>query len=187
MGTPSKLRVIRKATDLVRVRPTLDLRCEEKTTRTIADIQENYLYHQGNVPRSEGRQFRKVDNIPTMTTPVFNHLVCFHFVCCAKNFIELVNHPVRGTFWHQSEWYKYKRWSLRTSSWNFLEPQATRGFSEMTGIWSSMVMSKKAYERLVDQVSSLPYLYDESWSSSLLWIEKTRVKDKTSVPVNSSV
>jgi hypothetical protein len=87
---------------------------------------------------------RKVDsqlNIPTMTTPVFNHLVCSHFVCCAKNFIELV---------------------LRTSSWNFLEPQATRGFSEMTGIWSSMVMSKKAYERLVDQVSSLPYLYGES-------------------------
>ena len=33
MGTPSKLRVIRKVAALVRVRATFDLNCEEKVSR----------------------------------------------------------------------------------------------------------------------------------------------------------
>ncbi len=47
------------------------------------------------------RRVRKVDsqlNVPTMPTSAFSHLLCFHFVCCAEKFSELVNRPVVGLF-----------------------------------------------------------------------------------------
>jgi hypothetical protein len=50
------------------------------------------------------------------------------------------------------------RWSPRTSSWNFLQPQDANGFSTMTGIWTSMVMTKKVWQRPVDQVSPLRWV-----------------------------
>ncbi len=41
-----------------------------------------------------------------------------------------------------------------TWRWNFRRPQVDVGFSEMTGISVPMVMTKKVFQRLVDQVSS---------------------------------
>ncbi len=43
------------------------------------------------------RRIRKVDSqldVPTMLSPVFNHLLCFHFECCPKKVSEVINHPV---------------------------------------------------------------------------------------------
>jgi hypothetical protein len=36
---------------------------------------------------------RQLD-VSTMLTPVFNHLLCFNFVCCAKKVRKLINRPV---------------------------------------------------------------------------------------------
>jgi hypothetical protein len=56
------------------------------------------------------------------------------------------------------EWVvQVQRWSPRTSKWNFLQPQAGRGSSGMTGIWVSMVMAKKVCQRPADQAPSLQW------------------------------
>jgi hypothetical protein len=44
---------------------------------------------------------RKVSSelyVPTMMTPVFNHLLSLDFVCCTKKVSHLVKHPVVGLF-----------------------------------------------------------------------------------------
>ncbi len=51
-----------------------------------------------------------------------------------------------------------QRWYPIESSWNFLTPQVTSGFSSMTGIWVPMVMTKKVCQRLADQTSSLRWV-----------------------------
>jgi hypothetical protein len=33
-------------------------------------------------------------DVPTSLTPTPNHLLCFHFVSCMKEVINLINHPV---------------------------------------------------------------------------------------------
>ncbi len=54
------------------------------------------------------------------------------------------------------EWeVQVQRWSPSASIWNFLEPQAARDFSTVTGIWASIDVEKNVYQRLTDQDSSL--------------------------------
>ena len=40
------------------------------------------------------REITSQFNIPTSLTPALNHLLCFHFVGCAKEVRNLTNHPV---------------------------------------------------------------------------------------------
>jgi hypothetical protein len=44
------------------------------------------------------RQISRKFDVPTILTPVFNHLLCFNFIRCAKKVNKLINRPVVSLF-----------------------------------------------------------------------------------------
>ena len=49
------------------------------------------------VQHQRDRRIREVViqlDVPTFLTPASSHLLCFHFVCCAKEVSDLINLPV---------------------------------------------------------------------------------------------
>ncbi len=118
------------------------------------------------------RHIRKISHqldVTTMLTSVFNHLLCFNLMCRAKKVSNLINHPV--VWFLAPEWVVHVlRWSPRGSNSNFLQPQVSRDFSAITGIWASMEAEKKVCQRLADQVSSLRW--DLIWPSQLMVLKK---------------
>ena len=68
------------------------------------------VHHQRHLSHHVREVANKLD-VPTLLTPVPNHLLCFRFLCCVEKVSNLSNHPVVRP---------------RVSSWNFLEPQVER-------------------------------------------------------------
>ena len=89
-----------------------------------------------------------------MLTPVFNHLLCFHFVCCAKKVSELINHPVVCLFGTRVGGTRVK---VVTKS-VYLKLPTTREFSGITGIRAPMEVEKNVCERLQTRL----HLYGET-------------------------
>jgi hypothetical protein len=65
----------------------LDFKSTSETV--VVDVEIQYQRHRVLRVRKVGIQF----NVPTIPTPDFRHLLCFHFVCCVEKFNELVNIP----------------------------------------------------------------------------------------------
>ena len=60
----------------------------------MGDAEIQHQRHRARRVRKVGRQL----DVPTMMTPTFNHLWCFHFLCCAEKVSELNNRPVVSLF-----------------------------------------------------------------------------------------
>jgi hypothetical protein len=61
------------------------------TSETVMGDEEiQHQRHWDHHVHKVGSQF----NVPTMSTLDFNHVLCFHFVCCVEKFSELSNRPV---------------------------------------------------------------------------------------------
>jgi len=101
-------------------------------------------------------------DVPTIMSPAFRHLLCFHFVCCSKKIRgqridQPVNRPVvslLGTRVGGTSTEMITK-TPRVPNCNFLQPQAVRGVSTITRIWSPMVVTKNVCQRLADHASSL--------------------------------
>ena len=61
------------------------------TAKTVVGDAE--IHHQRHRTRHIREVTRQLD-VPTSLTPVPSHLMCFHFVVCAKEVRNLINHPV---------------------------------------------------------------------------------------------
>ena len=125
--------------------------------------------------------------LTTLLTPVPNHLLSYHFVCCAEKVSTSSNCWGTTQSWVFStlEWViQVQRWSQRESSWNVLQPQVESGFSTITGIWDPMDVAKNVWQRLGDQDSSLRW--DLIWPSQLIGLKK-RIRIGTSSSWDSKV
>jgi len=95
--------------------------------------------------RHRTRRVREVTsqlNVPTSLTPDPSHLLRFRFVCCAKEVIDFINHPVvslLGTRVGGTSAEVVPRGSI----WNVLQPQVKSGISARSGIWGSNRHSKE--------------------------------------------